>query len=89
MLRRPRIIGPSLNLLDCQSRLQYIGSTLRKQIIHLCDRVLEGRVEEGSPELALSHVRIDWTEKELTSLAKLLSSEPPKPTDALIRAVRG
>ena len=39
-------------------------------------------------ESALPKVRIDWTQKEL-ALATLLRSEPAKPTDALIRAMKG
>ena len=47
------------------------------------------RLERAAPEAALPHVRINWTEKELDSLAKLASSEPAKPTAALVRALRG
>jgi hypothetical protein len=47
------------------------------------------RLESGSPESALPHVRVDWTERELAHLAELLSSEPAKLTDALIRAMKG
>ena len=41
-----------------------------------------------APEPALPSVKIDWTDKERESLAKLLNSEPAKPTEALIRALR-
>jgi hypothetical protein len=41
------------------------------------------------PESALPRVRINWSEKELASLAKLLRSEPAEPTDALVRAMKG
>jgi hypothetical protein len=47
------------------------------------------RLERVAPESVLPHVRIDWTEKELASLAELVSSEPAKPTDALVRAMKG
>jgi hypothetical protein len=47
------------------------------------------RLERAAPETALPHVQINWTEKELESLARLASSEPAKPTVALIRALRG
>ena len=47
------------------------------------------RLERVAPESALPYVRIDWTEKELARLAELLTSEPAKPTDALIRAMKG
>jgi len=47
------------------------------------------RLERVAPEAALPHVEIDWTEKELLSLAKLASAEPAKPTTALIRALKG
>jgi len=41
-----------------------------------------------APEPALPQLKIDWSDKERESLAKLLNSEPAKPTEALIRAVR-
>ena len=47
------------------------------------------RLERVAPDAALPHVRIDWTEKELDSLAQLARSEPAKPTAALVRAFRG
>jgi hypothetical protein len=47
------------------------------------------RLERVAPELVLPQVRIDWTEKELARLAELVSSEPAKPTDALVRAMKG
>jgi hypothetical protein len=47
------------------------------------------RLESGSRESALPHTRIGWTAKELASLVELLSSKPAKPTDALIRAMKG
>ncbi len=46
------------------------------------------RLERVAPESALPHVKIDWTDKELESLAQLASSEPAKPTEALFRAIR-
>lgn len=47
------------------------------------------RLERVAPESALPYVRIDWTEKELACLAELLTSEPAKPTDDLVRAMKG
>jgi hypothetical protein len=47
------------------------------------------RLERVAPEADLPRVEIRWTERELASLAKLASaSEPQRPTEALIRAVR-
>lgn len=46
------------------------------------------RLERVAPEIALPHVDIQWTDKELESLAELVSGEPAHPTDALIRAMR-
>ena len=50
--------------------------------------VVVSTFEKSGPETALPHVQIDWTEKELVSLTKLLSSKPAKPTAALIRAMK-
>jgi len=47
------------------------------------------RLERVAPGAALPRVRIEWTEAELESLAQLASSEPAKPTPALIRAMKG
>jgi hypothetical protein len=47
------------------------------------------RSEGAASKSAPPHVRIKWSEKELVSLAKLLRSEPAKPTEALIRAMKG
>ena len=47
------------------------------------------RLERVAPEFALPHVQINWTEKELAHLTKLVGSEPAKPTDALVRAMKG
>ena len=47
------------------------------------------RLERAALESALPHVTINWTEKELESLARLASSEPAKPTAALVRALKG
>jgi hypothetical protein len=46
------------------------------------------RLERIAPEVALPHVDILWTDKELESLAELASGQPAEPTDALIRAMR-
>src|SRR5258708_8852700 len=37
------------------------------------------RLERAAMDAALPHVTINWTEKELESLARLASSEPAKP----------
>jgi methylase of polypeptide subunit release factors len=42
-----------------------------------------------SEEIALPYVTIEWSEKELETLAKLLTLEPAKPTEALVAAMRG
>ena len=47
------------------------------------------RLERVAPDLVLPRVEIEWTERELESLAKLASAaEANPPTDALIRALR-
>ena len=47
------------------------------------------RLERVAPGAALPRVTIALTEAELESLAQLASSEPAKPTPALIRAMKG
>ena len=46
------------------------------------------RLERVAPGANLPRVEIHWTERELASLAELVSAEPQAPTEALIRAVR-
>ena len=47
------------------------------------------RLERVAPEVTLPHVDIQWTDKELESLAELVSAtEANGPADALIRAMR-
>lgn len=47
------------------------------------------RLERVAPDLELPRVEIQWTERELASLAELASAaEAKSPTEALIRAVR-
>jgi hypothetical protein len=47
------------------------------------------RLERVAPDLVLPRVEIEWTERELESLAKLASAtEANPPTEALIRALR-
>jgi hypothetical protein len=47
------------------------------------------RLERVAPEVALPRIEMQWTERELASLAKLASApQAPKPTPALIRAMR-
>src|SRR6267378_3382427 len=47
------------------------------------------RLERVAPEIALPRVEIQWTEKELGSLAALASAaEAGRPTQTLIRAMR-
>ena len=47
------------------------------------------RLERVAPEAALPHVKIEWTAKELEHIAELACSEPARPTDALLRVMRG
>lgn len=47
------------------------------------------RLERVAPEINLPFVTVPWTQRELETLAKLADSEPPKPTEALIRAMKG
>jgi hypothetical protein len=47
------------------------------------------RLERVAPDLVLPRVHINWTKRELESLAELASAgEPNQPTEALIRAMR-
>jgi hypothetical protein len=47
------------------------------------------RLERVAPEFSLPHVEIQWTARELESLAELAASPNANPpTDALIRAMR-
>lgn len=47
------------------------------------------RLERVAPDLVLPRVEINWTGRELESLAELVSAgEANRPTDALIRALR-
>lgn len=46
------------------------------------------RLERVAPNIALPHVDIQWTDKELESLARLASGQPVEPPEALIRAMR-
>ncbi len=47
------------------------------------------RLERVAPEVALPRVEIQWTKRELESLAKLASArEANQPTELLIRAMR-
>lgn len=47
------------------------------------------RLERVAPEAGIPHVNIEWNAKELERLAQLARSEPAKPTEALVRAMRG
>jgi len=47
------------------------------------------RLERVAPELLLPRVEIPWASRELESLADLASREPARPTEHLIRAMRG
>jgi|SRR5205807_3073359 len=48
------------------------------------------RLERVAPDIALPRVEIQWTERELESLAALASApEANPPTEALVRALRG
>jgi hypothetical protein len=46
------------------------------------------RLERVAPELTLPQVDIPWTDKELGSLAELVSGPSAEPTEALIEAMR-
>jgi hypothetical protein len=47
------------------------------------------RLERVAPEAGLPRIEISWTERELASLAGLVSSaDPQPPTKALVRAMR-
>ena len=46
------------------------------------------RLERVAPDLVLPRVEIKWTERELESLAELVSGATNPPTEALIRALR-
>jgi hypothetical protein len=47
------------------------------------------RLERAAPDVALPRVHVQWTERELESLAELASAEEaPPPAEALIRAMR-
>lgn len=46
------------------------------------------RLERVAPPLNLPRVDLQWTEKELQSLAEMVSVPAAAPTDALIRAMR-
>lgn len=47
------------------------------------------RLERVAPDVSLPRVQIKWTERELESLAELVSAgEANHPTEALIRAMR-
>ncbi|MGA9069762.1 MAG: hypothetical protein WB424_05895 [Terracidiphilus sp.] len=47
------------------------------------------RLERVAPEINLPRVELDWTEREIESLAKLALGEPAEPTEALIQLMRG
>src|ERR1700683_3830336 len=47
------------------------------------------RLERVAPEVALPRVEISWRPREIEPLADLAASEPARPTEALIRAMRG
>ena len=47
------------------------------------------RLERVASDLVLPRVSIEWTERQLESLAELAAREANRPTDALIRAMRG
>jgi hypothetical protein len=47
------------------------------------------RLERVAPDVLLPRIQIQWTERELESLAELASAEEAnRPTEALIRAMR-
>lgn len=46
------------------------------------------RLERVAPQVILPRVELQWTDRELQSLAELASSPAATPTDVLIRAMR-
>jgi hypothetical protein len=46
-------------------------------------------IERVAPQHELPRIEIKWTERELESLAKLLSAEPAEPTQELIDGLKG
>jgi hypothetical protein len=46
------------------------------------------RLERVAPQSGLPRIELEWTDRELASLAELASRPPAEPTDALIRAMR-
>lgn len=46
------------------------------------------RLERVAPRFDLPAVDLQWTERELESLARLASGQPAEPTPALLRAMR-
>ncbi len=50
---------------------------------------LERVAPESGWETRLPRAEIKFTDRELLSLARLLGAEPAKPTESLIRALRG
>jgi hypothetical protein len=47
------------------------------------------RLERVAPDVDLPRVDLHWTEREIESLAELALRHPARPTEALIRAMRG
>ena len=47
------------------------------------------RLERVAPDVGLPRVDLLWTEREIESLAELALGQPARPTEALIRAMRG
>jgi hypothetical protein len=47
------------------------------------------RLERVASDLVLPRVSIEWTKRQLESLAEFAAREANQPTDALIRAMRG
>jgi hypothetical protein len=47
------------------------------------------RLERVAPDVDLPRVDLHWSEREIESLAELALGQPARPTEALIRAMRG
>lgn len=67
-----------------------LGRRIMSESLHGERKVLVlPRLERVAPDVALPRVQIQWTERELESLAELAcAEEAPPPTEALIRAMR-
>jgi len=68
-----------------------LGHTILSESLTGDRRVLVfPRLERVAPDVPMPHVDIEWSDRELESLAELASaSKAPQPTELLISALRG